>query len=219
VAEAITAIRQGMAVFDSEGKRIGTVVEVRPNAPASAGDAGMGSAVPQPDAAGGARILATGGLGGKDRGEPTDTDLAAQRGDVHSVSGTSQGTYPTAGADDLLRGYGPPRSGAADAGINVSSTVRTGNLGAPGSTGGTSSVESSTERDRGSTDVGASGYVMVSADQAPEVSPAGLHVPFEAVREVASDGRVILDCSAAECVNLYGDGHLKRRPQDQSGLV
>ena len=57
----MTAIRQGMPVFGSDGTRIGTVLEARPDAPASSDDAGLGSTMPQPNAAGGARIEALGG--------------------------------------------------------------------------------------------------------------------------------------------------------------
>ncbi len=201
MATDLTTIRPGMPVFGNEGRRIGTVIEVRADAPEPSDDAGLGSAAPQPDAAGGVRFAALGGIGGKDRGERTDTDIVAQRADVHTVSGAREGTYPAAGADDLLRGYAPPHSGAADAGVNVSGVVRTGGLGAPGST-----------------DPGTGGYVMVSADGAPETSPAGLHVPFTAVREVQAGG-VILSCPAAECLSLYGDGRPARRPEDASGLV
>lgn len=206
----LTDIHRGMEVFAVDGERIGTVIEVRP--PRDAGDAfsagpdvpAGGTLAPNTQMTGGQPITGPGGIGpivtgtttDKYRGTPTASEAAAERGDIHTVTGGQQGTAPGSGGIDALRGYGTPGDQGGVPRTSGASAERLENL--RGAGGAEPSLQA-TPHPR-------AGYIMVEDRGVLGVGAGGLRIPLDAVLDVIPGRRVTLDCTREQAHQRYGPG-------------
>lgn len=138
-------IRRGMAVYGSDGEKIGTIGRIV--GPASAGDDPMvdsfesdgGEVIPPA-----ARPLpALGATTDKGRGTESIAGTRTVRGDMPtSLSRDELGTTPGAGGMNALRGYGNAGDSPGDEGLRPQSTTAPEFLEGAGGMGGISTSES-----------------------------------------------------------------------------
>jgi hypothetical protein len=207
----LAEIHRGMEVFAVDGELIGEVLEVeRPRGQGDDLGAGPdvpagGSLAPATEMTGGQPITGPGGLGpvptgtttDKDRGAPTAAGAAAERGDVHSITGGQQGTTPGSGGADALRGYGDTTD---QGGVPLTTGAAAGSL--ENLRGGGGDLE---PQPRVASQSGP-GYIIVEDRGVLGVGAGGLRIPFDAVLDVMPGRRVTLDCTREQARNRYGPG-------------
>lgn len=204
-------MHRGMEVFAVDGELIGTVIEIHP--PHDEGDdfsAGPniptgGTLAPNTQMTSGQPITGPGGMGplptgtttDKDRGAPTASGAAAERGDIHSIGGDQHGTVPGSGGADALRGYGTPGDQGGVPMTTGATAEQLENLRGGGG-GREPSLHATPHMGSGSIEVEDRGVMGIGA--------GGLHIPFSAILDVMPGRRITLDCTRRQAHERYGPG-------------